>query len=129
MADAAPARARMTVLAHEMRPAVPRRIAIHVSDVALPVSIALWAIGVSQTHATSLGALGLPAALPVVFYAGVVLLVLSALVESAVENSSPLRMGLHAAGLVVMLYGDRRSGVPGGTLLLALQDHRGCPVR
>ena len=114
MADAAPARARMTVLAHEMRPAVPRRIAIHVSDVALPVSIALWAIGVSQTHATSLGALGLPAALPVVFYAGVVLLVLSALVESAVENSSPLRMGLHAAGLVVMLYGTGALVYPEG---------------
>src|ERR1700683_2181112 len=61
--------------------AAPRRTTIHVSDVALPVSIALWAFGVSRTNATTLGPFGLPAQLPVVFYAGVALLVLSAVIE------------------------------------------------
>ncbi len=92
-------------LAPEVPPAVPRRIAIHICDVALPLSIALWAIGISQTHATTLGPLGLPAALPVIFYAGVVLLVLSAVIELAIENSSQWRMALHAVALVVMIYG------------------------
>ena len=114
-----------TVLA----PIAARRTTIHFSDVALPVSIALWAIGVSRTNTTTLGPFGLPAQLPVIFYAGVALLVLSAVVELTIGNSSRWRMALHAIGLVVMLYGTARLGVPGGTLLLALQDHRGGPVR
>jgi hypothetical protein len=47
----------------------PRRTTIHFSDVALPVSIAAWAIGVSLTNATTLGPYGLPAQLPAIFYA------------------------------------------------------------
>ena len=86
-------------------PAAPRRTTIHFSDVALSVSIALWAIGVSRTTATTLGPFGLPAQLPAVFYAGVALLVLSAVIELTAENSSRWRMALHAIGLVVMLYG------------------------
>jgi hypothetical protein len=87
-----------------MPPVVSRRTALHFSDVALPVSIALWAIGVSRTNATTLGPFGLVPRLPVVFYAGVALLVLSAVVELTVKNSSRWRMALHAVGLVVMLY-------------------------
>ena len=48
----------------------PRRTTIHVSDVLLPVSIALWAIGVSRTNTTKLERFGLPAQLPVIFCAG-----------------------------------------------------------
>ena len=87
-------------------PVPPRRTAtIHVSDVALPVSIALWAIGVSRTNATTLGPFGLPAQLPVIFYAGVALLVLSAVIELTIGHPARWRMALHAIGLVVMLYG------------------------
>ena len=86
-------------------PASRRRALIHVSDVVLPVSIAAWAIGVSQTDATKLGPFGLPAQLPVIFYAGLVLLVLSAVIELAIATSSQWRMALHATVLVIMLYG------------------------
>jgi retron-type reverse transcriptase len=97
-------------------PAVaPRRTTtIHVSDVALPVSIVLWAIGVSRTKATTLGPFGLPAQLPVVFYAGVALLVLSAVIELAVEHPSRWRMALHSIGLVVILYGTAPLVYPEG---------------
>jgi len=94
--------------------AAPRRTTIHVSDVALPVSIALWAFGVSRTNATTLGPLGLPAQLPVVFYAGVALLVLSAVIELTIEQASRWRMTLHAIGLVVMLYGTAPLVYPEG---------------
>jgi len=100
-------------------PAVPavaprRNTIIHFSDVALPVSIALWAIGVSRTNATTLGPFGLPAKLPVVFYAGVALLVLSAVIELTGEHSSRWRMALHSIGLVVMLYGTAPLVYPEG---------------
>lgn len=92
----------------------PRRTTIHVSDVLLLVSIALWAIGVSRTNTTKLGPFGLPAQLPVIFYAGVALLVLSAVIELTIENPSRWRMSLHAVGLVVMLYGTAPLVYPAG---------------
>ena len=95
-------------------PVAPRRTTIHVSDVLLPVSIALWAIGVSRTNTTTLGPFGLPAQLPVIFYAGVALLVLSAVIELTIGNPSRWRMSLHAIGLVVMLYGTAPLVYPAG---------------
>jgi len=114
MADAAPANAHTTVLPAALPAALPRRTMIHVSDVALPVAVALWAIGLSQTHATSLGAFGLLTKLPVVFYAGVVLLVLSAMIELAIANASQWRMGLHVGALTIMLYGTAALVYPEG---------------
>ena len=96
-------------------PVAPRRTSvIHVSDVALPVAIALWAIGVSRTNATTLGPFGLPAQLPVIFYAGVALLVLSAVIELTGEHPSRWRMALHSIALVVMLYGTAPLVYPEG---------------
>ena len=95
-------------------PVAPRRTSIHFSDVALPVSIVLWVIGVSRTNTTTLGPFGLPAQLPVIFYAGVALLVLSAVVELTIDNPSRWRMALHAIGLVVMLYGTGALVYPEG---------------
>jgi hypothetical protein len=77
----------------------------HLADPLLPASVALWAFGVSQTNAAALGPYGLPAALPVVFYAGAALLVASAAAELARSRPSPVRMMLHAVALVVVLYG------------------------
>ncbi len=71
----------------------------------LPTSIILWAIGVSRTNVTHLGQYGLPAVLPIVFYAGLLMLVASAVVELAQKSPSRVRMALHAVALVVMLYG------------------------
>jgi len=82
-----------------------RRSAFHIADVLLPISLALWAFGLSRTNATALGGYGLPANLPVVFYLGLALLVVSALIELARGRPTPWRMALHVVGLVVMLYG------------------------
>ncbi len=96
-------------------PIAPRRTTIiHFSDVALPASIVLWAIGVSRTNVTTLGPFGLPAQLPVIFYAGVALLVLSAVVELTIDNPSRWRMAAHAVGLVIMLYGTGAVMYPEG---------------
>ena len=106
MPDAAPVRAQRPALASVAPPGARRRNPIHVADVALPIAVALWGYGLSKTDVTSLGPLGLPAALPVYFYAGVVLLIVSAVIELAIAEPSQWRLGLHAAVLVVMLYGS-----------------------
>jgi hypothetical protein len=46
-------------------------------DVLLPVSIVFWALGLRNTDVSDLGQYGLPAALPLVFYVGLALLVVS----------------------------------------------------
>ena len=74
-------------------------------DLLLPISLALWALGVSETHITRLGPYGLPPALAPTFYAGVVLLVISASAELVRPEPSAWRMALHATALVVMLFG------------------------
>jgi hypothetical protein len=80
----------------------------------LPVSIALWALGVSQTRAGHLGPYGLPAELPVVFYVGVALVVLSASIELARARLSRVWMAMHAVALVVILYGTAALVYPEG---------------
>jgi hypothetical protein len=84
---------------------VPERAKPHAADFLLPISLGLWALGVSRTNVTMLGPYGLPTSLPVVFYAGIALLVVSATVELARNHLSARRMSLHAIALVVMLYG------------------------
>jgi len=86
----------------------------YISDAMLPVSVGLWALGVSRTHASALGQFGLPAALPVVFYAGLALLVISIGRELARSEISHWRLALHAAALVVMLYGTAPLVYPAG---------------
>ncbi len=81
-----------------------RRPALHAADVLLPVSVVLWAIGLKETDPRNLGGYGLVTHLSPVFYAGVALLVVSALIELARPQPTRWRMAAHAAGLVVMLY-------------------------
>jgi hypothetical protein len=95
----------------------PRRAAVHavhVADLALPASAGLWVAGVCQTHLTVPGPYGLPASLPLVFYAGIALLVLSAGAELARSRPSRWRMSAHAAVLVIMLYGTAPLVYPQG---------------
>ena len=73
--------------------------------IALPLSLTLWAVGVSETNTGSLGPYGLPAALPPVFYAGLALLIASAGIEFSRPVLSPPRLALHAVALAVILYG------------------------
>jgi hypothetical protein len=78
---------------------------IHVADLLFPAGLALWVLGVRRTNATALGPYGLPAVLPIAFYAGLALLVVSAGTELARRRLSEWRMAIHAVALVVILYG------------------------
>jgi hypothetical protein len=77
----------------------------HIADLLLPIAAGLWAFGVSKTNTSVIGAYGLPPLLPLVFYAGVALLVVSAVSELVNDQLSHWRMALHAVVLTVMLYG------------------------
>jgi hypothetical protein len=80
----------------------------------LLVSMTLWAVGVSRTDVAHLGPYGLPADLPIVFYLGLGLLVLSASVELAQVRPSRVCLACHAVGLVVILYGTAPLVYPEG---------------
>jgi hypothetical protein len=84
---------------------IPGRAIFHFADVLLPVGLGLWALGISRTDVAVIGPYGLVTALPVVFYAGVALLIVSAAIELARDRPSSWRMSMHAVALVVMLYG------------------------
>jgi hypothetical protein len=86
-------------------PAVSRRPRVHIADLLLPAALALWVFGIRRTNATALGSYGLPAVLPIAFYAGVASLVVSAGTELARRHPSRWRMAIHAVTLVIMLYG------------------------
>lgn len=74
-------------------------------QILLPLSLALWAIGVSQTNGGDLGQYGLLSALSPIFYVGLALLVVSAGIEFSRSSLSQVRLALHAISLVVILYG------------------------
>jgi hypothetical protein len=82
-----------------------RERGLNLTDALLPVAVALWALGVSKVDARKIGPLGLPAVLPLVFYAGLAILVMSAAFELRRTSISGWRMSLHSIVLVVMLYG------------------------
>jgi hypothetical protein len=90
------------VEAEASRLSTPLRVARYVL---LPLSLILWAIGVSQTSTANLGLFGLPAQLPIVFYAGIGVLLVSAGIEFSRARLSQAWLGGHAVALVVMLYG------------------------
>lgn len=71
----------------------------------LPLSLILWGIGLSRTNINHLDPYGLPGALPLIFYAGLALLIVSAGVEFSRPLLSSTRLALHAIALVVILYG------------------------
>jgi hypothetical protein len=77
----------------------------HAADILLLISLGLWALGVAQTQGTILGPYGLLTALPIAFYAGLVLIVISAGFELSRSHPSHWRMASHASALVIMLYG------------------------
>ncbi len=74
-------------------------------DILLPISIALWAYGVKHAPTHPLGQYGLPTSLPVVFYVGLGLALVSIGWALAMARLSSLRLGAHLAALILMLYG------------------------
>jgi hypothetical protein len=86
-------------------PARERKPTAWLCLVTLPASLFLWAVGVSEVNIAKLDTYGLPAILPLVFYAGVLLLIVSAGLELSRSQLSDFKLGLHAVVLAVMLYG------------------------
>ena len=87
------------------RPAPPHQALRWVRLALLPVSFLAWVIAVAETNTTTLGSFGLPASLPLIFYVGLALLIISAGIELARAEFSGFRMALHAGLLVLVLYG------------------------
>jgi hypothetical protein len=78
---------------------------LHPSDLLILIALGLWALGVSVVSVTRPGPFGLPAALPIVFYAAFAVFLGSVTCELMRTRLSPWRMGVHAVALVFMLYG------------------------
>jgi hypothetical protein len=74
-------------------------------DILLPVSLVFWALGVHNTDTSHLGQYGLVAALPLVFFVGLALLVVSTGWALAQQRLSPARLTANLAALLMMLYG------------------------
>lgn len=110
----------MTAVQSRINPATllaasePIRTRFRLTWLLLPVSMTLWAVGVARTDAAQLGPYGLLPALPIVFYLGLGLLVLSASIEIARARLSKLTMALHSVALVIMLYGTAPLVYPEG---------------
>ena len=75
------------------------------TDVLLPVAVVLWLAGARAVDPAAMNDYGLLPALPVVYFVGLWLLVVSASLLLAREQLSPLRLGLHLVVLVIMLHG------------------------
>jgi hypothetical protein len=104
-------------LTSTQEPAVSRTVVRRktlAANVLFPVGIVLWIIGVLQVDASHLGPYGLPAVLPVIYYAGIALVVSSAAINLARDDISPWKMSLHAVALVLMLYGTAPLVYPEG---------------
>jgi hypothetical protein len=82
--------------------AVARRV--RVTDLLLPLAIGLWAVAIGATDIEALDDFGLLGALPLTYFAGVVLLVAGAAVLLTAPALSPARLALHLVGLVVMVH-------------------------
>lgn len=86
-------------------PRLERSRAIHTADFLLPASLTLCGIGLALTNTASLGPYGLIPELPLVYYAGVALLIASSAAELSRRQISKPRMVLHTVALVAILYG------------------------
>jgi hypothetical protein len=87
---------------------------IHLGDFFLPLSVVLWAVGLSRTHVPLVQPYGLMTSLPLIYYAGIALLVVSAVIELRHARISEWRMATHAVALVVMLFATAPIVYPAG---------------
>ena len=85
-------------------PLAKRRI-FYPWDILLPAAIVFWALGVSRVNAAHLGVYGLPVILPVVFYVGIGLVIISTGWALAMAQPSPVRLSAHLGVFLLMLYG------------------------
>lgn len=92
----------------------PRRAPIHPGDYLLPLSALMWAAGLHRTHVPSFQVYGLVTSLPLIYYAGIALLVISAVLELRHLHLSEWRLAAHAVVLVVMLFATAPIVYPAG---------------
>ena len=83
----------------------PGRVRFVASDALLPVGLVLWGIGVGQIDATRLPGLGLVDVLPITFYLGLAVVLVSASLLLRSARPPRVRVALHLGGLALMLYG------------------------
>jgi hypothetical protein len=86
----------------------------HLADFLLPLSVVLWAVGLSRTQVPAIQPYGLITSLPLIYYAGIALLVVSAIVELRHTRISEWRMAAHAVALVFMLFATAPIVYPAG---------------
>jgi len=82
-----------------------RRRPVRVTDVLLPAALALWLLGVHLTNPDAMDDWGLLRALPVVWFVGAGLLLVSIGFLISESRPSPLRLVLHLVALVLVLHG------------------------
>jgi hypothetical protein len=82
-----------------------KRSPLHLSDLLILIALGLWILGVIRVNVTWLGPYGLLPALPMLFYAGLAVFLVSATCELMRARPSPWRMAVHVVALVFMLYG------------------------
>ncbi len=85
--------------------ATPVRPGFRAVDALLVAGLGFWALGIAQAQGAAPGPYGLLSVLPGSFYAGLVLVVVSAGIELSRSRLSQWRMAVHAAVLTIMLYG------------------------
>jgi hypothetical protein len=76
-----------------------------VSDLLLPSALALWAIGIRDANTNAVDQYGLLTALPLAYFAGFLVLVVSIGVQLARRDPSAPRLALHLVALVFMIHG------------------------
>jgi hypothetical protein len=96
------------------KPSRARPAPVHFGDYLLPLSVLMWAVGLSRTHVPAYEPYGLITSLPVIYYAGIALLVISAVIELRHVYLSEWRLAAHAVVLIVMLFATAPIVYPAG---------------
>jgi HEAT repeat protein len=78
---------------------------LRVRDVLLPSGLLLWAMAVQGVDPAAMSDYGLFPALPVAFFIGLGLVMVSVVLVLTAAEMSPVRLGLHLAGMVLVLHG------------------------
>jgi hypothetical protein len=93
----------------ERRSAAPeeptrRQGTLHLGDFCIPIGFLLWAVGLSRTVVPDVQPYGLMTSLPIIYYAGIAIVVVSAVLELRHTSMSEWRLAAHAVALAVMLF-------------------------
>jgi hypothetical protein len=74
-------------------------------DILLPAAIVLWISSVHRTDTSHIGQFGLPTLLPIAFYVGLAMVIVSSGWALAQSRISPARLSANLGALLLILYG------------------------